>query len=435
LVETERKCPQCASQGPFYKDGLRYCEDGSSVQRWLCRGCGYRFSEPNVQVDVSGKINVPQSGPKLLKNRVISEQFALEESLNSSSLSFRKNVVSNHRLTTAGKALNAFAYNDCKHQVCVSNKGAKNLSATETKTVAGDISQQDIKGKIIAYMWHLQKQGRCDGTIQGYRQKLTQLMREGVNLSDPESVKEYLAHKKQLENSKFYTMVVYDGFLKFLGVSWQKPNYRPTRRLPFLPTEDELNSLIACTGKTISTLLLLLKESGIRLSEALSLQWTDIDNERNVIILNTPKKHSEPRIFKVSTTLLGKLGQLPKTGNMIFANHLRQSVSQNFRVQRKRIAFKLGNPRLEKIHFHTLRHWKATMEYAKTRDILHVMQVLGHRNIKNTLIYTQLVKMEKEDNFYSATAKTATGAKDLVESGFEYVCTTPEMVMVFRKRK
>ena len=75
------------------------------------------------------------------------------------------------------------------------------------------------------------------------------------------------------------------------------------------------------------------------------------------------------------------------------------------------------------------------MEYAKTRDILHVMQVLGHRNIKNTLIYTQLVKMEKEDNFHSATAKTATEAKDLVESGFEYVCTTPEMVMVFRKRK
>ena len=75
------------------------------------------------------------------------------------------------------------------------------------------------------------------------------------------------------------------------------------------------------------------------------------------------------------------------------------------------------------------------MEYAKTRDVIHVMQVLGHRNIKNALICTQLVKMEVEDNFYSATAKTAIEAKDLVESGFEYVCTTPEMVMVFRKRK
>jgi integrase len=87
------------------------------------------------------------------------------------------------------------------------------------------------------------------------------------------------------------------------------------------------------------------------------------------------------------------------------------------------------------IHFHTFRHWKATMEYAKTRDILHVMQVLGHRNIKNTLIYTQLVKMEKESNYYSVVAKTAKEAKDLIESGFEYVCTTPEEIVVFSKMK
>ena len=373
------RCPECDSERLF-KDGQRYLNDGSQVQRWLCKDCSYRFSL------------------KPIHSKAITQG--------------RKTI----QIGTLGQVV----------------KNLDNLAETKT---AGDISQQDIKGKILAYMWHLQKQGRCDGTIQGYRQKLTQLMREGVNLGDPESVKAYLALKNQLENSKFYTMAVYDGFLKFQGLSWQKPNYRPTRRLPFLPTEDEINSLIACTGKTISPLLLLLKETGMRLGEALSLQWTDIDSERNAIILNTPEKHGEPRIFKVSTTLLGKLGQLAKRNNMIFANHHRQSVSQNFRLQRKRIVAKLGNPRLEKIHFHTLRHWKATMEYAKTRDILHVMQVLGHRNIKNTLIYTQLVKLEKEDSYYSAAAKTATEAKDLVESGFEYVCTTPEMVMVFRKRK
>jgi len=75
------------------------------------------------------------------------------------------------------------------------------------------------------------------------------------------------------------------------------------------------------------------------------------------------------------------------------------------------------------------------MEYAKTRDILHVMQLLGHKNIKNTLIYTQLIKFKKEDEFYSATAKTTKEAEKLVEDGFEYVCTTPEDIMLFRKRK
>jgi len=75
------------------------------------------------------------------------------------------------------------------------------------------------------------------------------------------------------------------------------------------------------------------------------------------------------------------------------------------------------------------------MEYHKTRDILHVMQLLRNRNIKNTLIYTQLIKFEKEDDFYSATAKTTDEAEKLVEDGFDYVCTTPEDFMLFRKRR
>jgi integrase len=152
-------------------------------------------------------------------------------------------------------------------------------------------------------------------------------------------------------------------------------------------------------------------------------------------VLNTPEKGSEPRIFRISNTLIGKLNDLPRTDDMIFRNHVPQSVSSNFRTQRKHIAAKLGNPRLSKITLHTFRHWKATMEYARTRDILYVMQLLGHKNIKNALIYTQLVKLERDDAFYSATAKTTEEAKNLVESGFEYICTTPENLMLFRKRK
>jgi transposase-like protein len=41
-------CPQCGSQR-LYRDGLRYLADGTSVQRWLCRDCDYRFSEKPSQ--------------------------------------------------------------------------------------------------------------------------------------------------------------------------------------------------------------------------------------------------------------------------------------------------------------------------------------------------------------------------------------------------
>ena len=73
------------------------------------------------------------------------------------------------------------------------------------------------------------------------------------------------------------------------------------------------------------------------------------------------------------------------------------------------------------------------MEYHKTKGILHVMKLLGHRKIDNTLIYTQLVQFESDDH-HSAVAEDVEEAKKLIEAGFEYVCTH-ENTMLFRKRK
>jgi hypothetical protein len=73
------------------------------------------------------------------------------------------------------------------------------------------------------------------------------------------------------------------------------------------------------------------------------------------------------------------------------------------------------------------------MEYHKTKDILHVMRLLGHRDIKNTLVYTHLVDFENDD-FVCKVAKNVHDAKQLVESGFDYV-TDVEDVKLFRKRK
>jgi len=106
---------------------------------------------------------------------------------------------------------------------------------------------------------------------------------------------------------------------------------------------------------------------------------------------------------------------------------------RSFSRQRKRIAQKLGNPRIQQITFHTFRRWKATMEYHRTKDILYVMKSLGHKNIKNTLIYTQLVVF-KEDEYVCKVAKTVEEAKQLIEAGFEYVCDT-EGCQLFRRRK
>jgi len=105
----------------------------------------------------------------------------------------------------------------------------------------------------------------------------------------------------------------------------------------------------------------------------------------------------------------------------------------NFNRQRRRLATKLQNPRLERITFHTLRHWKATMEYHKTKDLLHVKQMLGHRRIDSTLVYTQLVNFESNE-YHVRTARTVKEACELAKAGFGYF-TKMDDVQIFRQRK
>ncbi|MGC9095178.1 MAG: tyrosine-type recombinase/integrase, partial [Candidatus Bathyarchaeia archaeon] len=79
--------------------------------------------------------------------------------------------------------------------------------------------------------------------------------------------------------------------------------------------------------------------------------------------------------------------------------------------------------RILQITFKTLRHWKATMEYHRTKDILHVKQILGHKSINNTLIYITLAEELFKDKleYISKVAKNVKEACALIEAGFEYV--------------
>ena len=89
--------------------------------------------------------------------------------------------------------------------------------------------------------------------------------------------------------------------------------------------------------------------------------------------------------------------------------------------------------RLLKVNFIILRHWKATMEYHKTKDILHVMRLLGHKSIKNTLIYTHLIDTEGDD-YVSKVAWNLEETCKLVEAGFDFVCEM-DGAKIFRKRQ
>jgi len=373
-------CPECGSNRLF-KDGLRYLNDGSQIQRWLCRNCGLRFSE----------------------NRN----------------SF-KNCQTNSK---------SDAHQKVKLLVEVQKEIEKwQAGGTETQ------QQLDIKGKILEFLWHLQKQGFSAETVKFYNRVL-RIMSQKANLLDGEAVKETLAKMPISETTKCNYAYALQSFYKHIGVEWNPPKYKPKKSLPFIPTEQELNLLIANTSKNVSAVLQLLKETGARIGEILKLKWTDIDFERKNVRI-TPEKGSLPRILPISDLAISMIKRLkPREDGKLFGR--RQNLSTAFYKQRKRLAYKLQNPRLLQISFHTFRHWKGTIEYHKTRDILYTQRLLGHRNIQNTLIYVnieQALFQNTNEEFHVATARTVEEACRLIEVGFEYV-TDMDGVKIFRKRR
>ncbi|MEM2805617.1 MAG: site-specific integrase [Candidatus Bathyarchaeia archaeon] len=296
-------------------------------------------------------------------------------------------------------------------------------------------NEADLYGKIVEFLWWMKKQGYKETTIIGKGSRLKRLVALGANLLDPESVKEVLASQNWCDSGKETTAYAYDLFAKYMGMKWERPSYKPARKLPFIPIEREIDDLIAgCNNKSVATFLQIAKETGARAGEIFNLKWIDVDFEAKTLRI-TPEKGSNPRMLRMSSKLIGMLQSLPKTSERIFGNYRRlKDLSRTFERHRKRIAYNLGNPRLLRISFHTIRHWKATMEYHRTKDILHVMQMLGHRNIKNTLVYTQLINSQENNEYVCKVAKTVEQASELIEAGFEYVCDF-DGVKLFRKRK
>jgi len=327
-------------------------------------------------------------------------------------------------------------------------------STTKIKTVADDV--KTTNGKVLEYLFYLEKQGRAYATRRLASSCLRTLETLGANLADPESIRVVLAKqsnpdtaykKKDIpivwSTSRKRNMInAYTMFLKFLGQTWEKPKNQVTRKIPFIPTEQEIDDLIAASPSPLAAFEQLLKETAMRRGEALRVPWKDIDLERKIIMCNNPEKGSNPRIFsELSPKLLAMLNALPKHENNMLFGATTENMLKNllFRTRRK-LAFKLGNPRINEIHLHTFRHWKATMLYHYKPDLLVVAEFLGHKDIENTRLYVQLEKSLfknlPNDQFITKVAFSTQQCCDLIEVGFEYVTGSfADGGKIFRKRK
>jgi len=70
------------------------------------------------------------------------------------------------------------------------------------------------------------------------------------------------------------------------------------------------------------------------------------------------------------------------------------------------------------IYFFSSDTGKRPLNTPKPKTSLWSRKMLGHKNIQNTLLYSQLISFES-DEFHSATAATVREAQKPVEEGFE----------------
>lgn len=111
------------------------------------------------------------------------------------------------------------------------------------------------------------------------------------------------------------------------------------------PTEADIDQLIAGSGRTLSTFLQFLKETGARSGEAARLKWSEVDFERKIARM-TPEKGSRPRTLPISRKLIDMLNHIPRNTDKIWATLY--SLKSNFYKTRRSIAFKLQNPNSNK---------------------------------------------------------------------------------------
>jgi integrase/predicted RNA-binding Zn-ribbon protein involved in translation (DUF1610 family) len=395
-------CPQCGAT-KLWRNGQRVTPFGKVIQRWLCRKCGYLFSD--------------------------------REQLKA----YRKEVETIERRLTKPIRSDKEKVTTC--QICASETafgGAKNLDPEQVSIGKAPENVIDNKGKQLQYAWTMQQQGYASDTIRSNSSCLRALIARGANLADPETVKTALAREQKWSPNRRRNVInAYTLLLKFNGATWTKPKCKVTRKFPFIPTEQELDALIAGSHKKNATFAQVLKETAMRSGEAKRLQWTDIDREKRIITLNEPEKGSNPRMWKVSTTLMEMLNALPKTSEQVFPGSLK-SMKGTFIDTRKRLAATLQNPRLQRVSFHTFRHWKATMLYHQTKDPYYVQHFLGHKSLSSTEIYINiehtLFEAGANDEFTVKVAEKPEEIKALLELGFEYVLQKDSLIFL-RKRK
>ena len=189
---------------------------------------------------------------------------------------------------------------------------------------------------------------------------------------------------------------------------------KTTQRLPQILTSKEVELLLEqpeCTdlkGYRDKAMLELLYATGIRVSELISLNITDISLNAGVVRCVS---HDKERVIPMYPAAIRALSEYMEfVRPQMIAHDDEQSLFVNVNGERmsrqgfwKIIKSYQAKAHIEKdITPHTLRHSFAAHLLENGADLRSIQEMLGHADISSTQVYSQLVKKQLKDVYNKA---------------------------------
>jgi site-specific recombinase XerD len=187
---------------------------------------------------------------------------------------------------------------------------------------------------------------------------------------------------------KFYYEIVNGMPNRFYDL--ERP--RKEKQLPEVLSKEDIIKLMNCTNNIKHRCIIgLLYSSGLRRSELLNLNVTDIDSNRMVVVIKSAKGNKD-RISILSPSILKDLKTYYKEyrpKRYLFEGRVGQQYSVSSVL---RIVTDAGERAgiHKKVTPHMLRHSFATHLLESGTDIRHIQLLLGHSSTKTTEIYTHV---------------------------------------------
>ena len=229
------------------------------------------------------------------------------------------------------------------------------------------------------------------------------LIQEKVNQVTDKEVEKYLYHLKKNRNRSISGMKQTVASLKILFTDILKKEipdslnirFRKEEKIPVVLPEEEVAAVIkAVNNLKHKVILMTIYSAGLRLSECLALTVADMDFDRNQIRIRQGKGKKD-RQTVLSRTLLSEMKDYlikfcPKIFLFEGQKGGRYSAS-SIQAIMKRAVKKSGIKKHATVH--TLRHSFATHLLENGTDIRFIQELLGHKRLETTQIYTHISKI------------------------------------------